>query len=415
MKTHEDLKAYVDGELNAELSAELESQLKIDPELDREARFLRAIGEEIRGLAVPLTPVGAEKSLRVVRMSVWQRLSPVKWQIAGLGAISVVALVGLAMSSIFATPSQSAQNFKPATADLAKSAEAANSVTMKEPARGGGGQPSAEMLEDKTYARERGESLASPAAPTAGNMEPEYRNDSRRIIDSMGGKSASGMTTSEAHEYLRPKLIRNSDLEIKVTSAFEAHDSFQRTVRDWDGFVLSANVNTMENTTRATLQVRVPEGRFEEALLALRKMGQVLRENSTGEDVTAKVIDSRTRVEVLADEESNLIKRLAAARTDQQRAMIRYELTRIRMELQSWKAQAKALDEQTKYSTLDVSFVSDGSAVGSGRFGETWSNATGALGGVGTTLGQMLIYVGVFSPVWLPLVLIGWLVFRRRV
>lgn len=408
MKTHEHLKAYVDGELSPELAAEMESQIGNDPELDREARMLRALGEEIRGLAVPISPVAGEKTLRAVKSTLWQRLAPVKWQIAGLGAISTLALAALLIAPMAAQPREAAMR-TPSFPSGADTAEMAKNVPEPNYAN-----PMGEPTEDKSL-NAAARAVEGERFRSSRDMNPQFRESSRRLMTSMGNKSASGMTTAKAHEFMRPKLIRSSDLEIKVNNAFEAHDSFQRTVRDWDGFVLNANVSTVEKTTRATLQVRVPEGRFEEALLALRKMGQVLRENSTGEDVTAQVIDSRTRVEILADEESNLVKRLAAAKSEQQRSVIRYELTRIRIELQSWKAQAKALDEQTKYSTLNVSFVSDGSSVSGGRFGETWSNATGALGGVGTGLGQMLIYVGVFSPIWLPLVLIGWLVYRRRV
>lgn len=443
MIVREDLKAFVDGELTQEQMAEWEKAIAEDSQLAEDVRFFQLLSGEVKVMATEPVAQGAEATLAALRKpdSLQLRFARHGWAIAGLGAFSLLALA--VMFPVFAQSKESAkrtmamaqarmaERSKSATVESAASAGSSTyqapmadtpsiggSVTMKDktaasfPARaeyakklpmesrfGAGGAGASPMTEAETY---RGR-------PSNGTE----RADDRDLLNRLNGKTVT--STSEAHQYMRPMMRRNADLSVGVKSAMTAQDDLQKTVIAWQGFVMTSNLQSNDGETRVLMTIKVPEMKFEETLRYIRKLGKVISENSQGEDVTAEVVDARTRVEVLADEEANLVKLLEKTKDFGRQMNIRSQIRQVRAELASYKAQKKALEEQTSYSQLTITLIEkEGGSLGDSWSEDSWSQATGGLEVVGKAFGRMAIFVLVYIPVWAPLAVIAYLLFRRR-
>jgi hypothetical protein len=95
MSIREDLKAYIDGELDATRAAEVRAALESDPQLREEADQLKLLSQEIRQFAAEPQVFGLERTLHALRpRRPWWR-SPARLSFAGVaGALAVLTIAG---------------------------------------------------------------------------------------------------------------------------------------------------------------------------------------------------------------------------------------------------------------------------------------------------------------------------------
>lgn len=135
MSLHEDLKAYLDGELSPQRADEVRAAIDADPNLRREAEQLQALSVEIRSLAGEPEVVGMERALDAIRPK------PIPWWGAAWKpalAIGVPLVLGLAFLALFRRDFMlSAREEAAAGAEMAApSVEAAPGAALSGPAAG---------------------------------------------------------------------------------------------------------------------------------------------------------------------------------------------------------------------------------------------------------------------------------------
>jgi len=378
----EDLKAYLDGELETARAQEVEQALAADPALRQEAELMKAMSETLKAMTPDTPPTGAAKTLDRLRSR--RRWNLGQWvTMGGAIALAVVAInlvrpgggamVG-ADSAVFNemstnSPAESPASTLPSTGD-----EGIDVSTLRGGGVGGGGA-------DKAPGR-----ISSPAP----------------IVDVPS---------------LNPLLIRTANLWLKVTSAAEALAQAEQIAKANGGFTTSTNHSKSEGATpSATATLRVPVKSFESSLAALRKLGEVVQDQSNSDDVTTEVADIEARIKVMRAEEESYVTMLRAARRVGELLEIKERLSSVRQQIESLDAQRKALRGQASYSTINVTFTERpkaGEPKKENWSGDAWSNAVNGLMSVLRSLGQAAIFVFVYAPIWLPILFIGWLVARR--
>lgn len=93
MNIRENLKAYLDGELNAPDRAEVEEALKSDPALQLELQQMKEISQSLRGAANPVNAVGLAATLE--RLAKPRTSLGPRWLLpTGLAATAILAIFG---------------------------------------------------------------------------------------------------------------------------------------------------------------------------------------------------------------------------------------------------------------------------------------------------------------------------------
>jgi len=96
MSMREDLKAFLDGELDRTRSDEVKAALERDPNLRKEAEQLQAVSSAIRSHAAEIAPEGIERTLAALAKSKPRSRFVMPWGWAVAGALSTaVALIAL--------------------------------------------------------------------------------------------------------------------------------------------------------------------------------------------------------------------------------------------------------------------------------------------------------------------------------
>lgn len=398
MSIRDDLKAYLDGELSPERHAEVEAALAADPELSEEARFMRELAKEIRALAPEVQSTGREAAARRVRLEARpEPRAPHVWlRRLAYGAGFVFALIGL---GVVGTGLLNTVAYR--GADMAVGA-----IAEEGPGRG---------MPETAFS----EGVSQSMAPA--------ELDFRKSADGLGGPGRSLGTPGALPDSIVPDsggrtsglVIKNGNIRLRVENARTALDRANAIAVGAGGFVQQSSLSGIEGgLPTATITMRVPASRFEATMSQLGDLGQSVSVNVSGEDVAKEVADIDARIKVLRAEEESYISMLRAATKVGELLEIRERLGAVRQEIESMTAVVKALRDQAAFSTI-VATMEQRVAVGEPQPGQdwlsrVWASAVNGLTAVLRGLAAAAIFVGVFAPVWLPVLLGVWWWRRRR-
>lgn len=282
------------------------------------------------------------------------------------------------------------------------------------------GSASDETAEDKLGV---GAGIASsePAAPPPAAMPEPARTalEGSAALQSAGAASASSalQIAGALPDSLRAAmLIRTGYARIEVESLEAAIAAVRQLAGRLGGQVAGVAMQTGADQIReATLTLRIPATRFDEAVFQLEPLGDVESVNVTSEDVGEEYVDVGIRLENGRRIERRLLQLLETrtGRLEEVLAVER-ELARVREEIERFEGRLRYLRNRATVSTLTITLhepvplLSDyqGQNVVLRSFGRAWRNFVNLVAG-------LIASMGIVIPLALVLVLV-WIFVRRR-
>ncbi|MGZ8392695.1 MAG: DUF4349 domain-containing protein [Gemmatimonadales bacterium] len=202
-------------------------------------------------------------------------------------------------------------------------------------------------------------------------------------------------------------IIRTGQASIEVDSLESSMGELRRIVQRVGGFVADASVQSGRKQLRsATLELKVPAGRFDELTEGLQPLGRLQFVNVGAEDVSEEFVDLTARVANGRRLEDRLVELLRTRTGKLQDVLtVERELARVREEIERMEGRLRFLKTSAQLSTLSVNLYEPPPLVAShpGRnvigeaFKTAWRNFVGLIAGVIASLG----FVG-------PLAILGW-------
>lgn len=224
-------------------------------------------------------------------------------------------------------------------------------------------------------------------------------------------------------------VTRAERLVVRTATLSVVSDDVQRSVAavtDYatavGGFVVSSDVWGLEDVPSATVTLRVPVGQFDAAREEIRRSGRrVVSENSEGQDVTEEFVDVEARVRNLRASEAQFLEIMKRATTVEDILRVQQQLERVRGQIELSEGRLQYLERSAKLSTITVFYSSDEAQLPVVGPVDAWRplvvfrSAARALLRTLQSLGNVLIWVAVFSPVWVvALGILFWIRRRRR-
>lgn len=422
----ENLKSFLDGELDLAGKAEVETHLRQDAELAKMSADFSALSGALKGVD-PGQPYGLEQlQARLSTTTVAE--SKKIWRFAGwssvMGLLLVVAMIpslkgggGMAETAAIykskAAPEFSAAGVAASPAPPMSSAESEASAADLMP----------EQLESAKESKSETDELSWEPGSEGTAM---FRSPRTQAQARVKGKIATGgLLPAEDEAKLNMSIGKNSpgapygvyleksgNITIEVEDLMRAVDEATGMVAGLKGFVVTSDMQNTEKGGSARMTLRIPSDNFPTAMNKLQEMGEVRQVNSASQDITGETVTTAAKTRSWADQEKQLIDELAKSRNRDEKWRIRGELSNVRANLEAEKSQLNNLKERGNFSTIEVTFTRGAS--GGGWAKGALGDATSGLGSVGQIVGTLGIYFLVFIPVWLPLAIAGWMVNRRR-
>ncbi len=254
------------------------------------------------------------------------------------------------------------------------------------------------------------------AACASGGTGSEYAPagaDVRSVADQKAAAAApsaaaNGGAASGDAQYasIQQQIVKTGEVTLQVANVANATSRVRAMTVELGGYVGGAQAGTLQDA--ATLTLRIPAARFDDALSRLHEIGdKVLVEATREEDVTSSVVDLNARLQNLASSEAQYRTLMTKATKIEDILAIQSRLDDVQGQIEQLTAQLKQLTNQASLATLTVTLQPQAEPIQAASSGwdpgATLSAAVGAL----LSFGQGLVTVGIWlAIVGLPIVLV---------
>ncbi|MCC6382796.1 MAG: DUF4349 domain-containing protein [Dehalococcoidia bacterium] len=199
----------------------------------------------------------------------------------------------------------------------------------------------------------------APGAPTFGESA---RDASVSSTAPAAAKDAPAPAVPALASALDRKVIFNATLSLAVNDVGAAFQQASRVAAGLGGFVdkssYSSPAGSVETRT-ASLTLRVPAARTQDALAALRQIdgARVTAESSRSSEVTEQYTDLQSRQRNLERTEQTYLGLLQQAKTVQDILTINDRLDGVRAQIEQIQGRLKMLDALSEMATVDLSLA----------------------------------------------------------
>jgi hypothetical protein len=210
------------------------------------------------------------------------------------------------------------------------------------------------------------------------------------------------------------KLIRTGQMTLVVTDFVKASAEVKRIAEVSGGYLAEAQSQRgAQDRRHGSLTIRVDAARFDDAVAALRALGDVRSENVGTQDVTKAYTDLETRLRVKR-ETAERLREILRTRTAKLAEVLEAEreLARVTEETEQMEGERRFYDQQVALSTLTVTLQEPSAIVEAGVFAPLSEALRDSLRILAGSLAA-IVYAVVFLAPWLLLAWIAWKLVRR--
>lgn len=214
------------------------------------------------------------------------------------------------------------------------------------------------------------------------------------------------------------KIVRTASLTIQVNDISQALDDIAAVAAGFEGYVVSSSqrADDDDNTASGQISIRVPATQYDATLQKLRELAvKVVYENSNSQDVTEQYTDLQAQLRNYEATEAQYLELLKKAENVKDMLEVQEALSNVRGNIERVKGRIQYLERTSETSLIQVSLTKVK------PIGESTWDVPGILKGAvdgliafGNVLLTILIWLLVFSPVWIIILVIIWLVRRKK-
>jgi len=213
-------------------------------------------------------------------------------------------------------------------------------------------------------------------------------------------------------------VVQNSYLSLLVKDVRESGDKVLKYAKDNGGYMVTTSYNRPSESPFATITIRVPSAKFDDALNNFRSLAlKVTNENLVGTDVTDQYEDIEARLETLEKTKAKFLSILEQAVDVDDLLRVNREIINIQTQIDSYRGRKLAMEKEVAMAKITVYLSTDELSLpytpdNKFRPQVVFKLAVRSLLNTLSFFGKAAIWIGVYSIIWLPVVLI--IIFYRR-
>lgn len=215
-------------------------------------------------------------------------------------------------------------------------------------------------------------------------------------------------------------VVQESNLSLVVKNVRESSDKATDWAKSVGGYMVSSSLSQPEEAPYAYVVLRIPAKDLKPAIEYFRSLAiKVSSENLLGTDVTDEYIDIDSRLDTLNKTKAKFEEILSKATAVQDILAVQRELINLQDQIDSLKGRQQYLEKTAELAKISLHLSTDEFSLPYApsqpfRPAAIFKQAVRSL--VGTLRGgaKLLIWVGVYSPIWLLILGVIWFFKRRK-
>ncbi len=214
----------------------------------------------------------------------------------------------------------------------------------------------------------------------------------------------------------RRYLIWEGEIRLECEDVREAISQLRLIAKEMGGYVSAISEETSERRS-ATVTLRIPAPRFEEAMKRIEKLGKVLSKEANAQDVTEEFVDLEARLRNFRRMEERLLALLSRAGKVRELLEVEKELGRVRGEIERIEGRLRYLKHRVEFATLTVELIEASPRQPPLRSYDIGGVARKAVRALVITLRALLtslIWLLIFGAIWIPLLVVFLALQKRR-
>jgi len=248
-------------------------------------------------------------------------------------------------------------------------------------------------------------SMPAPTAPEEAAPWP-----SEELVEEKGypGEGEPDEVTIER------KIVKTGYITLEVEEIAETISEVTKVADELGGYVVSSHKSEGEKQVSGSVRIRIPADKFDEAFDRLRQMAiNVPYESTEARDVTEEYVDLEARLHNLEATEAQYLALLEKAKTVEEMLKVQQALSNVRGEIERIEGRMKYLERTSDMSLIEVSLEEARGLAEPWSASAAFKSAVRGLTAFGRGIGTLLIWLGVFCWIWIPILVI-WLRRRRK-
>jgi hypothetical protein len=210
----------------------------------------------------------------------------------------------------------------------------------------------------------------------------------------------------------RRMVVQNSFMSLLVNNVSESIQQIQRHVEQVGGYMVHTDISNPSDAASGSITVRIPQEKLPTALAQFRTLAvKVVSENLQGTDVTDEYEDVDEKLRILERNKARLEEIMDRAVEISDITNIQQQLFNIQAQIDSLKGRQNYLEKTAAMSSVTVYLSTDELALPYApetpwRPALVYKYAIRSLLTNFQEFGSFLIWVGVYSVVWIPALII---------
>ena len=249
----------------------------------------------------------------------------------------------------------------------------------------------------------------APEVMTTASMGMDYAAEPNRI-QVMDGSYDKSINVSDR------MIIKTASLSVVVEDVQKSVEDIVSYIEKKDGFLVTSNLDKSGLSLNGYISVRVPSALLEETMAYIKEMGDVKSEQVDGRDITEEYVDLEAKLGNLKATENQFLEIMKGAVKIEDVLAVQRELSYVRENIDSIEGRMKYLNESVDLSSISVYLATDPSNLPVVDKEDQWKpfavfkDALRSLLDTGKGIVNGLIWLGVYLPIFIVVLLVAWAV-----
>jgi hypothetical protein len=258
---------------------------------------------------------------------------------------------------------------------------------------------------------------APPAAAPAPFLSQAARSTPQYAAPAATGMASDESASNSAAAGVDRKIVRTGTMALEVADISKSLADIAAVATQLNGYVVASGQHADTGSDPSgSISIRVPADKFDEAQQKLRALAvKVTYENSNSQDVTEQYMDLQAQLKNYQATEAQFLELLKKADNVKDILEVQREISNVRGNIERVKGRIQYLDRTSDMSLIDVS-LRKSKPIGESTWdvGGIFKGAVDGLIGFGKVLLAILIWVLVFSPVWIIVLVVIFIIRRKK-